>query len=72
MITRTDQLRAVPYLTRAEAAEYAGVSEKTISRAVNSVGGPDELPVLPAKRLGRQLRIRPAAIDAWLDSLPDS
>lgn len=50
-------------LTRAEAAEVVGVSEATLRRAIDRGD-------LVARFSGRKTLIRPADLEAWVESLP--
>lgn len=57
----TDRSRPSPMLSKRQAAEFFGVSEKTIGRWIASKD-------LRAHRLGRQWRIAPDEIDRFLAS----
>lgn len=50
--------------SRAAASEQSGISEDMLDRAIK--GG-----ALKAKQLGRRVLIRPADLDAYIESLPD-
>jgi excisionase family DNA binding protein len=50
-----------PIMTVAETAAYLAVAESWIYDNWRSAG-------MPAVKLGRQLRFRRSALDAWLDS----
>jgi excisionase family DNA binding protein len=51
-------------LSRAAASEASGISEDMLDRAIKKGD-------LKAKQLGRRVLIRPADLDAYIDSLPD-
>ena len=48
-------------LTEAEVAEMLRVSQRTVRRWRNEGSGP------PALRVGRRIRYRRSAVEAWLD-----
>ena len=51
-----------PFLTLKAAAEYTGLSAKTLRRAVNDA--PDR--ALPCYRVGAVITIRRSELDAWM------
>ena len=50
--------------SRASASDESGISEDMLDRAIKSGD-------LKAKQLGRRVLIRPADLEAYIDSLPD-
>jgi excisionase family DNA binding protein len=54
-----------PFLTIADAAERLGVSSKTVRRLI-SAGR------IPAFRVGRLVRIKPADLDAAFERIPSA
>jgi excisionase family DNA binding protein len=74
MRERVDQVRGVlaervvistpldPFLSLQAAADYTGVSVKTLRRAVNDVPAR----ALPAYRVGAAIVLRRSELDAWL------
>jgi excisionase family DNA binding protein len=62
-MTITNEKAVRPLLSRDEVADVLGVSFNTVRRLIDVAG-------LPAVRVGNQVRVRPEALDAWLDS-PD-
>ncbi len=55
----------VSALSRAGASEASGISEDMLDRAIKTGA-------LKAKQLGRRVLIRPADLDAYIESLPDA
>jgi excisionase family DNA binding protein len=55
--------RAIAF-SRAAAAEASNISEDMLDRAIKAGE-------LKAKQLGRRILIRPADLDAYIESLPD-
>ena len=49
-------------LTVRNVADATGLSELTIRKAINEGA-------LPAKRIGKSVRIRPVDLDAWVEAL---
>lgn len=55
-------------LTRDEAAAAVGLSRDAIDKAIHTPAGPKRL---PAKKIGRAVRIKPADLEAWFDAQED-
>ncbi len=51
-------------MTTQDVAERLGIAGRTLRRLMDAGEGP------PVIRVGRQLRYRPADVDAWLKSRP--
>ncbi|QHO91958.1 hypothetical protein CWT12_12435 [Actinomyces sp. 432] len=54
------------------AAKITELSEDQIRRAIRSTGGAGELPPLPARRIGRNIRILREDLKAWVAGMPEA
>lgn len=58
-------------MTIRDAEAYTGLSRDTLMRAIHTTGGND-LPPLPARRVGARYLILRADLDQWLRELPEA